>query len=145
MSQKFRFVHRSTPTCVGKALLQGLRALLRRNHPHIRGESSNQTPLPTFAVESPPHTWGKLEDKVSLILPAGITPTYVGKAFSHTEYQRDPWNYPHIRGENDPLLRSIALTRGSPPHTWGKLGRERAACNGTRITPTYVGNAAYRP
>ena len=48
-------------------------------HPHMRGEDAHSTPYPNPVGETPPHAWGRLENRpINVALP-GNTPTCVGK------------------------------------------------------------------
>ena len=58
----------------------------------------------------------------------------VGKANS---WQGD---HPHIHGEYSSLKSQLAMSGGSPPHTWGILNALWDIERQLRITPTYMGN-----
>ena len=73
-----------------------------------------------------------------------ITPTYVGNTVTSSGCATWCRDHPHIRGEYTATLKRTRQTAGSPPHTWGILGRVNGANSASRITPTYVGNTHHQ-
>ena len=68
-----------TPTYVGKTSAYYPVLESEINHPHLRGENLYPTECIVTEEGSPPLTWGKPDAAFGIPLPAGITPTYVGK------------------------------------------------------------------
>ena len=58
--------------------------------------------------------------------------------------ENDAEDHPHIHGESHSANSRTAITRGSPPHTWGILMSAKARDDRARITPTYMGNTVTR-
>ncbi len=68
-----------------------------------------------------------------------FTPTCVGKTRCAARADSSCTVHPHVRGEDLPYARRVALATGSPPRAWGRLKsplRSRRPC---RFTPTCVG------
>ena len=72
---------------------------------------------------SPPLTWGILTRDVTRAPGDGITPTYVGNTHSVLGVNYVAWDHPHLRGEYLVAQASSTTVPGSPPLTWGILGR----------------------
>ena len=135
------WAYRITPTCVGKAPWKRSRKLLKKDHPHMCGESLlHSTPI-LLLRGSPPHVWGKqLLAWGSKIRPR-ITPTCVGKAFGNNSFALSIRDHPHMCGESNPMTALPAIMLGSPPHVWGKRKAGEMYGLDKRITPTCVGKA----
>ena len=72
----------NTPTCVGKTRMDRWTDMYVEKHPHMRGEDAHSTPYPNPVGETPPHAWGRLENRpINVALP-GNTPTCVGKTLN---------------------------------------------------------------
>lgn len=71
----------------------------------------------------------------------GITPTYAGKRLLFPDRGATPWNYPHVRGEEDLTTPRDYARPELPPRTRGRGVRGCAACRIIRITPTYAGKS----
>ena len=60
------FIHRNTPTDVGKTNDEREQKILLEKHPHGRGEDLWFAPTASWSWETPPRTWGRLRLHVSL-------------------------------------------------------------------------------
>ena len=142
---KFYSYLRITPTCVGKAQLQldGFKVI--KDHPHMCGESRLIATREATSAGSPPHVWGKHNQRNDVHDAYRITPTCVGKAIIALPNVPPRTDHPHMCGES--IRQSIAdlLISGSPPHVWGKLSALTVAKPEIRITPTCVGKALQSP
>ena len=74
---------RNTPTHVGKTFTFPSLAMTLRKHPHARGEDSPACSATGGNEETPPRTWGRLQQALDRIPDAGNTPTHVGKTGLH--------------------------------------------------------------
>ena len=92
---------RFTPTCVGKMVIQSIKALDRTVHPHVRGENYGLLKKYISLFGSPPRAWGKFRIMSRGTGSKRFTPTCVGK-MQHQEGRRHGRSvHPHVRGEND--------------------------------------------
>ena len=92
-----------------------------QDHLHLRGENLSNNLTMYFGLGSPPLTWRKLKDVLSVLAPFRITSTYVEKTCSVSVLVHLIQDHLHIRGENKLGPHSLKSWRGSPPHTWRKL------------------------
>ncbi len=135
------FLHRITPTCVGKSHPLRARCCCLQDHPHVCGEKNPVVSWREDTEGSPPRVWGK--DLRLYFLPhqRGITPTCVGKSQRVFGFMAIRKDHPHVCGEK---VRGETLTSchsGSPPRVWGKDDRGGAESQMERITPTCVGKS----
>ena len=127
-----------TSTYVEKTYTRNKVANFFQDHLHIRGENKTSCKKTGIRLGSPPHTWRKLMDYVTLVRLTRITSTYVEKTTNDYQYLRYVWDHLHIRGENAFSAPRLRLGIGSPPHTWRKHHTEPNFGNDYRITSTYV-------
>ena len=73
---------RIAPTCVGSTARTAARSRTSRDHPHVRGEHSDDTDRMTRRGGSPPRAWGAPEWQRRRRWSAGITPTCVGSTMN---------------------------------------------------------------
>ena len=143
MQVSFSSLKRITPTYVGKTSSKPFLITARQDHPHLRGENPVCFNSQLSRSGSPPLTWGKLKYPGLELLYHRITPTYVGKTYSCVAVCCSRWDHPHLRGENGFQHLLHLRNQGSPPLTWGKLGRNNLLHQIARITPTYVGKTTW--
>ena len=91
---------RNTPTHVGKTYSHHLQRVCVRKHPHARGEDRNKTLNRGATLETPPRTWGRPCDKMSVLHWNGNTPTHVGKTLAISIGGSLQQKHPHARGED---------------------------------------------
>ena len=115
----------SSPHTRGARAVRRHRRHLQRDHPRIRGEHIQDTPLTNVTPGSSPHTRG-----------ARWT------AWDRVRGCRD---HPRIRGEHPAPPRNHQLQPGSSPHTRGALEAVRGHVNVARIIPAYAGSTTRRP
>ena len=147
---------RFTPTCVGKTARSPSCGSGHPVHPHMRGEdqysgskkSSRMRFTPTCVGKtsiparrnhhvcgSPPHAWGRRADTSLCNSPSRFTPTCVGKTIGATLLSTTISVHPHMRGE-DTMAYSIDYPLGgSPPHAWGRRGRDVVWHNISSVHP----------
>ena len=90
---------------------------------------------------SPPHTRGKEGIDSPGERAQGITPAYTGKSPSALCQIRTRWDHPRIHGEKEFPARFETLTKGSPPHTRGKVQGRFCQSRFPWITPAYTGKS----
>ena len=114
----------NTPTHVGKTILCRKMCRHCKKHPHARGEDLPKKPRPSRTLETPPRTWGRLEELFKPHRYKGNTPTHVGKTVSELQALCPVRKHPHARGE-DSLYPSRVLSkkRNTPTHV-GKTEAE---------------------
>ena len=71
--------HRITPACAGKRGQRVSAGNRKQDHPRMCGEKCAYLYAPVFAVGSPPHVRGKVDEEVCNKLRLGITPACAGK------------------------------------------------------------------
>ena len=69
-----------TPACAGKRGCRTRSAPSVRDHPRMRGEKVDLSPVNPLNQGSPPHARGKVDKAVWAVLAAGITPACAGKS-----------------------------------------------------------------
>ena len=133
-----------TPTCVGKSIGTCLAGEGVRDHPHLRGEKTNEEKPAASGIGSPPLAWGKVSRLAKTTDQQGITPTCVGKRHIAYHNRHTEKDHPHLRGEKTVTVTIKRRKWGSPPLAWGKgVMRLSRALRG-RITPTCVGKSNRR-
>jgi len=108
-------------------------------HPHTRGEDFIRQGAHRSNDGSPPHTWGRHYYKRTRSGRVWFTPTHVGKTSRKKESTSGNMVHPHTRGEDNQPIRSVSASRGSPPHTWGRLKDPEKKRAIRWFTPTHVG------
>ncbi len=132
----------NTPTDVGKTgAVHGV-ALRRRKHPHGRGEDAILKSRQIGATETPPRTWGRLQEGILQGVDGGNTPTDVGKTFAKRAGLNVAKKHPHGRGEDIASETPVGRAAETPPRTWGRLRGGRLRLTWLRNTPTDVGKTA---
>ncbi len=131
---------RFTPTHVGNTAATQTRSALRSVHPHARGEYLTGMPIFAAMSGSPPRTWGIRCAGRPGCCSRRFTPTHVGNTPPRARGIRPPSVHPHARGEYLPRSSRHGSAPGSPPRTWGILGRDLHLLQNGRFTPTHVGN-----
>ena len=90
---------RITPAHAGKSS-EGIKNFSKfEDHPRTRGEKFVSTHRPICSKGSPPHTRGKVDERIHNVLRSRITPAHAGKStvmLMDSETQRD---HPRTRGE----------------------------------------------
>ena len=95
---------RNTPTHVGKTKMGSKAALLKKKHPHSRGEDAWLARLRICFTETPPLTWGRPEKIIKNLSRQRNTPTHVGKTFFEDSIEILKKKHPHSRGEDKAYL-----------------------------------------
>ena len=113
-----------------------------RDHPRIRGEKFIAGYYRTREKGSPPHTRGKVADRIATARTIGITPAYAGKRRLRRPFLPFGRDHPRIRGEKPPVNLARPFQTGSPPHTRGKVPPAASPAGGAGITPAYAGKSA---
>ena len=132
------FHSRNTSTYVEKTRLVAFYRSRREKHLHIRGENTGSLSRYASCLETPPHTWRKLNPFINCSGGYGNTSTYVEKTFSVCWICCPLWKHLHIRGENSPVLPYYYRSLETPPHTWRKRIRYLKDYIGIGNTSTYV-------
>ena len=129
----------NTPTCVGKTHQCQLCAGARQKHPHVRGEDRPRLAGAYRVGETPPRAWGRRAGAACPALPAGNTPTCVGKTFAVALHGLGQGKHPHVRGEDPAMIHASAGNAETPPRAWGRQMLARCWRLTSRNTPTCVG------
>ena len=111
---------RIIPAYAGSTTLSRRRRLLVRDHPRIRGEHIQDTPLTNVTPGSSPHTRGAPPSPSPPAGMGGIIPAYAGS--TPTPNERNP------------------PETGSSPHTRGAPAGRARSCRALRIIPAYAGS-----
>ena len=90
---------------------------------------------------SPPHTRGKVIMGFFQALRGGITPAHAGKSGKIEFATGMEEDHPRTRGEKFSMCFSSFLTKGSPPHTRGKVGLYPHLYRESGITPAHAGKS----
>ena len=115
-----------------------------RDHPRIRGENIRVSRVSVMPRGSPPHTRGKCDAHIDTGYRQRITPAYAGKIRALANYISACGDHPRIRGENRSHRGKGGGSRGSPPHTRGKLDKAKPQERQLGITPAYAGKITGR-
>ena len=91
--------------------------------PTYMGNTAVRRLVDEWTEGSPPHTWGILQPFTLLFTSYRITPTYMGNTDATVVDDIGERDHPHIHGEYLATKAKSLRTGGSPPHTWGILGR----------------------
>ena len=109
----------------------------------MRGEDQIPARAAGGRVETPPHAWGRLTDKLRGAAQEGNTPTCVGKTLERRGPSLKSWKHPHMRGEDsDPTAAATDETE-TPPHAWGRHDRDGQGVPVFGNTPTCVGKTIH--
>ena len=108
----------------------------------MRGEDVGERKCLLFCAETPPHAWGRHGGKVFLPLGNGNTPTCVGKTSQGYEVGTWRQKHPHMRGEDIPRQKASTFFGETPPHAWGRPGRNPKHAIGVGNTPPCVGKTS---
>ena len=133
---------RNTPTHVGKTVSPEAGRTGKRKHPHARGEDSKKVAESRKKLETPPRTWGRLNDAAGPYAGQGNTPTHVGKTDPTSAPSRRTRKHPHARGEDRPRAILLVRSRETPPRTWGRLSVLALEVCRLGNTPTHVGKTS---
>ncbi|RZM14177.1 hypothetical protein LDELB18P2_0843 [Lactobacillus delbrueckii] len=106
----------------------------------MRGEYPVLRVFKAYKGGSPPLAWGILENRLTMYLKNGITPTCVGNTVYHNVIIFGDVDHPHLRGEYAATDCEDYEKMGSPPLAWGILDLADVLDGAARITPTCVGN-----
>ena len=109
-------------------------------HPRIRGEYGVRVMISKYTSGSPPHTRGIQLRGQCLTCEERFTPAYAGNTYAPSRRRCTRRVHPRIRGEYLYELFYKSLYKGSPPHTRGIRGFERAGADPHGFTPAYAGN-----
>ena len=134
---------RIIPAYAGSTGRRRRRCRGRRDHPRIRGEHIQDTPLTNVTPGSSPHTRGAPIRRCYRSPSRRIIPAYAGSTRRSAGKSREPGDHPRIRGEHVPEAPVLGADVGSSPHTRGARDdppQERAR---GRIIPAYAGSTLY--
>src|SRR5207249_1071345 len=89
----------STPTHVGTSGGVLASGVLRRVHPHARGDEAGQGASRGRPQGPPPRTWGRDARLLRRRAAVGSTPTHVGTSAAPHPPPGCRWVHPHARGD----------------------------------------------
>ncbi len=133
------FVSRTIPTRVGRTLSSPLKIGPTVDHPHARGENSQELLGSNTGGGPSPRAWGEHKRAGQIALDLRTIPTRVGRTRGADEPTTRAADHPHARGENRVADHSKPTPTGPSPRAWGE---RRAVCQfvpTTRTIPTRVG------
>ena len=111
---------RLIPAHAGKTPNQRREAVGRPAHPRSRGENQAFDPTANGDDGSSPLTRGKRERVHALLIRDRLIPAHAGKTQWPTRQSQVGAAHPRSRGENDAVVRRLAVLPGSSPLTRGK-------------------------
>ena len=109
-----------------------------QKHLHIRGADSRKIRSSLFPVETPPHTWSRLQFKTP---PGDVlrnTSTYVEQTEQRFNFEKTVQKHLHIRGADSNMAGLLVLCVETPPHTWSRLVSNMLKRAAKGNTSTYV-------
>ena len=130
---------RFTPTCVGTTLRRPGTRRWRTVHPHVRGDDIQQNEARRYLGGSPPRAWGRQRRRRHRLALRRFTPTCVGTTSPRSSPSGSRPVHPHVRGDDDQLLREAGMQFGSPPRAGGRPRGGAGDAHQQRFTPTCVG------
>ncbi len=90
-------------------------------HPHMRGENMDCWCCRHTLHGTPPHAWGEFRSLKNPKTITRYTPTCVGRIDTLKLMYIDAVVHPHMRGENNIMIKYIRIHPGTPPHAWGEF------------------------
>ena len=112
-------LRRITPAYAGNTLIVEYITHAARDHPRLRGEHFNDSPLKFVREGSPPPTRGTHKNRYEVKTLKGITPAYAGNTVIGNTYIFVVGDHPRLRGEHCRHIVKIVSAVGSPPPTRG--------------------------
>ena len=133
-----------TPACAGNTfdVLPGRSPGL--DHPRMRGEHMQVSPVRMCHHGSPPHARGTLDAVPAALAPLRITPACAGNTAARCPVVRHRADHPRMRGEHSRSPTADHRLRGSPPHARGTPPHPRLLVALRGITPACAGNTCGR-
>ena len=135
---------RIIPAYAGSTGGTGIAQGADKDHPRIRGEHIQDTPLTNVTPGSSPHTRGARTWSMCRGRARRIIPAYAGSTPASTATAAARRDHPRIRGEHSACLEAGLRSRGSSPHTRGAHPLPRPARLGRGIIPAYAGSTPTR-
>ncbi len=132
---------RFTPTRVGTRAAPSGRWTPSTVHPHARGDEKSIAPSSIALSGSPPRAWGRVVDRVRVVVRVRFTPTRVGTSRSPGIRRPRPPVHPHARGDERGVMGYPTDADGSPPRAWGRDLLRATTPGRFRFTPTRVGTS----
>ena len=130
---------RIIPAYAGKSSAEADPSRKRKDHPRIRGEKAGRGAEQAHDLGSSPHTRGKADESERAEMYHRIIPAYAGKRRRCAAHEFELQDHPRIRGEkalNDP---ATGYSKGSSPHTRGKVLAPGGYVSPGGIIPAYAG------
>ena len=112
---------------------------ITRDHPHGRGENTQEARKTTDVAGPSPRAWGKPTGTDIAGGGAGTIPTGVGKTPGPGGPNSGPADHPHGRGENILARTGGGSGPGPSPRAWGKRSATGIHVADGRTIPTGVG------
>ena len=131
-----------TPAHAGKSYAGNVCHRYSEDHPRTRGEKSGYGNRRYHKLGSPPHTRGKALTILLLMCRGRITPAHAGKRTTSEAISSEEKDHPRTRGEKILNLSKDFQSRGSPPHTRGKVCPQSGSGHIVRITPAHAGKSS---
>ena len=109
------------------------------DHPHTRGDNSEDRTQLRFHDGPSPHAWGQPWRATKRCRWPRTIPTRVGTTVGRRAPCRPVPDHPHTRGDNALLFAQTNSLTGPSPHAWGQLRRCHNCGKLQRTIPTRVG------
>jgi len=132
----------NTPTGVGKTPQSDVCFVVRRKHPHGRGEDKRGSACEATSMETPPRAWGRQLLTLARLPGNRNTPTGVGKTPLGAWILAIRRKHPHGRGEDQSDTTEGFLIAETPPRAWGRHKWIKPSLDHIRNTPTGVGKTS---
>ena len=110
-----------TPAYAGKRGIQGLKRVLKKDHPRLCGEKSNRCQSRMWETGSPPPMRGKGAWGFIQLQDVRITPAYAGKSSKRGRCGKLVRDHPRLCGEKFSIFPTCGVVTGSPPPMRGKV------------------------
>ena len=134
---------RITPACAGKSRSRKSKGIISKDHPRVCGEKVKTQSDFCGMVGSPPRVRGKVENRIYLTDPLGITPACAGKSEVGEQSGQTTPDHPRVCGEKSHCSISSLSVTGSPPRVRGKGVPSTTPRTPPRITPACAGKRPY--
>ena len=132
---------RITPACAGKSQTSRHRRIPKGDHPRVCGEKVRALYTSPPPAGSPPRVRGKVENRIYLTDPLGITPACAGKSNLAIRYRNAVGDHPRVCGEKVRALYTSPPPAGSPPRVRGKVENRIYLTDPLGITPACAGKS----
>ena len=133
-----------SPRAWGAGHTVGCRPPRSTDHPHVRGEQMERGDRDRSEVGPSPRAWGAGAVSDPVTAEVRTIPTCVGSSAATSYAQTANTDHPHVRGEQESMMRRIDKFVGPSPRAWGAAARTPQHRGRRRTIPTCVGSRSCR-